>query len=280
MLYHREKTLENPVYPIQKRKKPIGSDFQLIDFKGSSLLLGETIFTSFRTYSGKIPFLHHHLKRLEMGAQFLFQQNLEKEDILLEIRNLIEKNIGDDLRIRITLFKSNNDLDFFILAHPLENPQIGPLRLSKAYKVKTPGLVPSFLKLGNYVETNLEVKRAKENGYDDVVFLDFQNLVTECSTSNIFAIKGNSVCTPAVNGLFLNGITRQKLIEMMLEEKIGISEKSLNFNDLLECDEIFICNSVKGIRSVGKVQEKLFNKNKITREIDNRFQKFIGKNCE
>lgn len=272
--------MENSVYPTHYHKNPLGNDIQLVDFKGNGLLLGETIFTSFRTYSGKVPFLKSHIKRLEMGAQFLFQQNLEKEDILLGIKNLLEKNIGRDFRFRITLFKSNNDLDFFISIYPLENQLVDPLKLLKGVKVKTPGLIPSFLKLGNYAEINLEVKRAKEINYDDVIFLDYKNRVTECSTSNIFSIKGDKVCTPAVNGLFLDGITRQKLIEMMLAEKISISEVSLDFNEFLESDEIFICNSVKGIRSVGKVQEKVFNSNNITREIDYLFQKFIRKNCE
>lgn len=280
MLYHREKTLENSVYPTHYLKSQAKNDLQPIVFKGQGLLLGETVFTSFRTYFGKVPFLGDHIKRLEMGAQFLFQQNLKKEEIHLGIKGLLEKNLKENLRIRITLFKSHNDLDFLISVYPLENQDREAIKLSKAFKVRTPGLIPSFLKLGNYAEINLELKRALENGFDDIIFLDYQNLVTECSTSNIFAVKGDNIFTPAVNDLFLAGITRKKIIEMMLEKKIKVSEISLDFNSLLESDEIFICNSVKGIRSVGRVQDKLFSKNLITKEIIYLFNKFIGENCE
>ena len=266
--------MKNSVYPTYYPKVPTKEALS------DSILLGETIFTSFRTFSGKVPFLEDHLKRLELGSEFLFHCILRREEVRLGIKTQIDKYIGKDLRIRITVFKTNNELDFFISASLLDNFEIGPVRLLKAFKVRVPGLLPSYLKVGNYLETNLEIKRAQEKGYDDVLFLDNQNQVLECSTSNIFGVKGDCIYTPVVNDLFLNGITRQKIIEMMVAEKIKVLEVALDFNALLESDEIFICNSVKGIRSVGKLHEKEFGIPKITAEINQIFNKLIERNCE
>jgi 4-amino-4-deoxychorismate lyase len=271
--------LENSVYPIYYREKLIENNFQGLDITKNSIFLGETIFTSFRTYGGKVPFLSEHIVRLQMGAQFLFQRNLNKESVFSGVKSLLSDSSGLDLRVRITFFKSNEDLDFFISATPLNNREVNAVKVFKAFKIRVPSLIPSYLKIGNYAETNLEIKRALENGYNDVLFLDGLNQVTECSTSNIFSIKGNEIYTPAVNGLFLNGITRQKIIEAIRLRKIKVNEVSLDFKTLLESDEIFICNSVKGIRSVEKVQEKEFNKRQITLEISQIFEKFIRNNC-
>jgi branched-subunit amino acid aminotransferase/4-amino-4-deoxychorismate lyase len=155
-----------------------------------------------------------------------------------------------------------------------------PLNITRAVKVRTSGLLPSYLKIGNYVETNLEIKRAKELGFEDIFFLDNRNNILECSTSNIFTIKNNKALTPLDNGLFLNGITRQKIIEMLSANKIFIEETNLNYYDFLQSDEIFICNSVKGIRFIGKIEDKKFENHKISKKICEIFDDFLRKNCE
>ncbi len=262
--------LENSVY----NPKNI---FQDIDITNNGMLSGETVFTSFRTFSNKVPFLIDHMNRLELGARYLFGKNLEIKDLLFNLQGLL-KTLKEDVRVRITIFKTNDNLDYFISTNNLEN-FIAPISLTKSVKIKTLGLIPSFLKTGNYVETNLEVKRARELGFDDIVFTDLQNNVLECSTSNIFIIKNNNVFTPSVNDLFLNGITRQKIIEMLRMEKIKIEELAINYFNLMDSDEVFICNSVKGIRSVGRVQEIDFN-NIFTKEIVAYFNDYIRNNCE
>jgi branched-subunit amino acid aminotransferase/4-amino-4-deoxychorismate lyase len=217
------------------------------------------------------------MNRLELGASYLFGKKLEIKDLLFNLRGLL-KTLKEDVRVRITIFKANDNLDYFISTNHLEN-FIAPISLTKSVKIKTLGLIPSFLKTGNYVETNLEIKRAWDLGFDDIFFTDLQNNVLECSTSNIFIIKNNNVFTPSVNDLFLNGITRQKIIEMLRKEKIKIEELAINYFNLMDSDEVFICNSVKGIRSVGRVEENEFN-NIFTKEIVAYFNDYIRKNRE
>jgi branched-subunit amino acid aminotransferase/4-amino-4-deoxychorismate lyase len=178
-----------------------------------------------------------------------------------------------DARFRVTVFKDEG-LDFFITASPLKGGP-NPLKLGKAVKIKVQGLIPDFLKLGNYAETILELKHASSKGFDDVFFLDNKNCVTECSTSNIFVIKGERISTPFLNGLFLNGIIRQKVIQMLLEKKIGVQEKSLSYNEFLESDEIFLTNSVRGIISVKSVDNGKILETTNTNKIAHFFEKFL-----
>ena len=121
------------------------------------------------------------MNRLELGARYLFGKNLEKKELLFNLRGLL-KTLKEDVRVRITIFKKNDDLDYFISTNHLENFNIASISLTKSVRIKTLGLIPSFLKTGNYVETNLEIKRARDLGFDDIVFTDLQNNVLECST--------------------------------------------------------------------------------------------------
>jgi hypothetical protein len=101
--------LENFVYPSFCSKKI----FQDLEFSRSRALMGETVFTSFRTFSNGIPFLNDHIKRLELGSLFLFNKRISKTEILGELKNLL-KVVSVPLKIRISVFESQKDLEFII----------------------------------------------------------------------------------------------------------------------------------------------------------------------
>jgi branched-chain amino acid aminotransferase len=45
--------------------------------------------------------------------------------------------------------------------------------------------------------------------------------------------------TPAPNGTFLNGFTRQRVIELLRGEGVTVIEATLRYADFLAADEIF-----------------------------------------
>ncbi len=82
-----------------------------------------------------------------------------------------------------------------------------------------------------YAISRLVKNEALSYNLDDCLMLDSDGYITECSTSNFFAIIDGVLHTPAP-GCFLNGITRQTII--MLAKKLGIDviEKSMTLQDL------------------------------------------------
>jgi branched-chain amino acid aminotransferase len=63
--------------------------------------------------------------------------------------------------------------------------------------------------------------------------------VAELATSNIFMAKNGVVFTPAPNGSFLAGITRQRVIGLLREDGVAVVEKTLTYHDFETADEIF-----------------------------------------
>jgi para-aminobenzoate synthetase/4-amino-4-deoxychorismate lyase len=87
---------------------------------------------------------------------------------------------------------------------------------------------------------------AKLNGHADVIFLNERDEVTEGAISNLFARLGTRLLTPPVRCGLLPGIARQ----VALTERPHASEAVLTRQDLVQADELFICNAVRGWRRV------------------------------
>lgn len=91
-----------------------------------------------------------------------------------------------------------------------------------------------------------EYRHYGKRGYFDVIFLNEKNEVTEGAVTNIFIKKKNRMYTPPVRCGLLNGVFRKNFIN----KNDKVSEKIIHPKDLLDADEIFVCNSVKGMKKV------------------------------
>ena len=221
-------------------------------------LFGDTLFTSFRTYNGKVPSIDDHLRRLEEGITYFYpREDFKplKSRILEGLKELISHS-KRDLRYRITVYQEADEVEFYISTYLLPKP-FAKCELIRARSPKYPSSVPSNIKWGNnYSEIFHELRWAIENGYDEVIFYTPEGNITECSTSNIFLVKGEKIFTPRPNKYFLTGILRNNLVK-----KLKVEERDLTFNDLKNCDEVFLTNSVRGIVHVTKFEEILFKEN-------------------
>ena len=83
-------------------------------------------------------------------------------------------------------------------------------------------------------------------GYDEVLFLNERNEVTEGAISNLLIETGGQWVTPPVDCGLLPGIYRRHL----LEAKPAAAERRLQLEDLASADAVYICNAVRGCRRV------------------------------
>lgn len=83
------------------------------------------------------------------------------------------------------------------------------------------------------------VAEATKNGFDTGVVLDPDGNVAEFAYANLFMAKDGEVHTPAINGTFLNGITRQRVIQLLTDAGVAVHERAIKFDELEQADEIF-----------------------------------------
>ena len=129
-----------------------GSTLQVQDFKlsglNSGLLFGESAFTSFRTFNGKVAFFEKHILRLLNSCEYLdFETDSGLwESIEEDCHDLFESNSNH--YFRITIFSNlDGSVDFFIWVKPLP-PVLKSVKL-KTIKADHP-LFFDEVKIGSY----------------------------------------------------------------------------------------------------------------------------------
>jgi branched-chain amino acid aminotransferase len=98
---------------------------------------------------------------------------------------------------------------------------------------------------------------AHARGFDNAIMLDMLGNVAELATSNVFMAKDGVVFTPAPNGTFLDGITRQRVVRQLREDGVEVVEKSLAYRDFLEADEIFSSGNFAKVHPVKRIDDRV-----------------------
>jgi branched-chain amino acid aminotransferase len=96
---------------------------------------------------------------------------------------------------------------------------------------------------------------ANARGFGNCVVLDLLGNVAELATANIFIGKGGVVFTPAPNGTFLNGITRQRVIKLLRDAGVSVVETTLGYSDVQNADEIFSSGNYSKVMPVNCIDE-------------------------
>jgi branched-chain amino acid aminotransferase len=83
------------------------------------------------------------------------------------------------------------------------------------------------------------LREARAQGFDTAVVLDGNGNVAEFAAANLFMAKDGRVATPAINGAFLDGITRQRVLELLRADGAAVEERTVTLEELREADELF-----------------------------------------
>lgn len=109
-----------------------------------------------------------------------------------------------------------------------------------SFRRPAPEMAPTEAKASClYPNVARAVSEATAKGFTTAVMLDPDDHVAEFAYANLFFAKDGEVHTPAINGTFLNGITRQRVIRLLSENGVTVHERTIDFDEVLAADEIF-----------------------------------------
>jgi branched-chain amino acid aminotransferase len=94
---------------------------------------------------------------------------------------------------------------------------------------------------------------AQKSGWSEVILLNERGEVAECTSANIFCVKGGAVSTPPLSSGCLEGVTRSVLFEIAARAHIQLSEKTLRLDDLYSADEVFITSTNRTLLAVSQI---------------------------
>jgi branched-chain amino acid aminotransferase len=124
------------------------------------------------------------------------------------------------------------------------------------YRRPAPDMAPTEAKTSSlYPNVSRTLRDARARGFDTAVVLDPLSQVAEFATANLFMVKDNIVSTPAWNATFLNGITRQRIIQLLRDDGRNVEERRITFSELLEADETFATGNYTKINPVVLIED-------------------------
>jgi branched-chain amino acid aminotransferase len=139
---------------------------------------------------------------------------------------------------------------------PMRPPKGFSVTLSR-YRRPTLDTMPVDAKAGClYPSSARALFEVQTRGFDNAVVCDVLGNVAELATSNIFMAKNGVVYTPAANGTFLAGITRQRVIGLLRGTGVTVVEKALTYRDFKNADEIFSTGNYSKVVPVTRIDDR------------------------
>ncbi len=244
-----------------------------IAFNNRAFRYGDALFETIRLCNNKLMFLKDHLNRLKIGMTVL-RMNLpaefNSENIYEFIIQLLKHNThAPNARIRLTVFRNEggyyspetNDISFLIeseeMTHTYELNQKG-YWIDLFGDLKKPVNKLSNIKTANallYVMAGIAKQSMK---LDECFILNETGAVCESISSNVFVVKNGTLYTPPLTEGCVAGIMRKQIMHLAHENKILVFESPLSNYTILNGDEVFLCNSVNGVKWVGQFREKFY----------------------
>ncbi len=231
-----------------------------VSFKSELSKFGIGLFETIKI-ENSIPIeLDLHLDRMYNSIEELnLNISEDKYDLKSKILSYIDENNIVYKALRVTVFDEGYNISTRDIVYNKEMYNKG-LKLMLSTNKRGDSILYKH-KTTNYFE-NIYIKRyALENGFDDAIFLDYENRILECSISNIFFIKNNQIYTPNKDLSILNGIMKKRIIRLCGELKINIVETDIKITDLKNFEFCFVSNSLMGIMKVEKINDIKFKQN-------------------
>jgi D-alanine transaminase len=224
------------------------------------------IYEVIRVYNGKPFTLRQHLQRLEKSAGgILLSLPLSADALSQEITKLLARSGVREGMIYLQVTRGNAErnhvfpqskptLLFYTRAlPPATEPGAGegvklltvPDERWKRCWIKSIALLP------NVLAKNLAVS----GGADEAVFVE-NDLVTECSASNIFAVIGHRLVTHPVGSKVLPGITRAVLLDLAAGVGLEVDERAFHEEEARRASELFITSTTREISWVARWNDR------------------------
>ncbi len=225
-------------------------------------LYGDSVYEVTRTVRGRPLELGPHLDRLERSAETIALSVPPRAEVIRAIDETLAAagNAESYVRIMVTRGSGPISLDPATAERPrlIVLVKVMELPPAKAYSdgvaVCIVGVqrnlrraVDPRVKSGNYLNNVLALAEAKKAGAYEALMCDFQGRLAEGSTSNFFFVREGELLTPALEVGILEGITRQRVMELGRKVGLPVREAELEPADVASFAEALLTSSVRGV---------------------------------
>ncbi len=244
---------------------------------------GSCVFEGERAYGGVIFKSTEHSIRFRNSAEIMdFEIPYSVEELNAAKDKVVAMNGGGDQYVRPVAWRGsemmavsaqNNKIHVAIATWhwpSMFDPEtkMKGIKLDIAeYRRPDPQCAPVHAKAaGLYMICTISKHKAEKKGYADAMMLDWQGRVAECTGANIFFTRDGAIHTPIAD-CFLNGITRQTVIQLAKDQGLELIERRIMPEELSTFNECFIVGSAAEVTPVAEIGPYRFTPGNISRTL-------------
>jgi branched-chain amino acid aminotransferase len=226
----------------------------MVSVYDSGFMLGDGVWEGIRLYNGTWSFLDEHLDRLFEAAKAIdISIGLTRAQLVQAMRDTQAANaMTTDAHARLMVTRG-------VKTRPFQHPKLSqrgptvviimehsrpklprPIRLATVPHMR--GLpMTQDPKLNSHSKLNciLACIAAEKAGADEALMLDVHGFVNTTNACNFFIVRKGQVWT-STGDYCMNGITRQKVIDLCRANAIPVFERNFTLVDTYSADEAFL----------------------------------------
>jgi 4-amino-4-deoxychorismate lyase len=236
-----------------------GDPLHAIGVEDRGLQYGDGVFESALLERGRVRFLEQHLRRLTLGCERLGIVAPDPADLRSDVQRLSGSAERAVLKIVVTRGigprsyrpSSSSKTTRIVALYPAPTPPPPTTQLALRWCETRLGRNARLagIKHLNRLEQVLAQAEWEDDTIVDGLMLDTEGELVSGTASNVFMVREGVLVTPDLRFCGVLGVMRAEVLRAARELGIVVSEEPLWPHDVEAASEVFITNSVRGIRS-------------------------------
>ena len=243
----------------------------MVSVYDSGFMLGDGVWEGLRLYNGKWAFLDDHMDRLFEAAKAIdLDIGMTRTAVIAALEHTRRANeMQTDAHARLMVTRGVKMRPFQHPALSRSGPTVAiimehskpsiprPIRLATVPHLR--GLpMTQDPKLNSHSKLNciLACIAAEKAGADEALMLDIHGFVNTTNACNFFIIRKGEVWT-STGDYCMNGITRQKVIDLCRNNDIPVFEKNFSLVETYSADEAFLTGTFGAQTPVGEIDGRV-----------------------
>ena len=280
------------------RDGKIWMDGSLVDWREANVHIlthamhyASSVFEGERAYNGKIFKSRAHSERLIQSGKLIdFDIPYSIDEIEAAKRSALDANGLTDGYVRAVAWRgAGEDMGVASARNPVHmavavwswGNYYGDAKMKGAkldiakWRRPDPATAPSQAKAaGLYMIATMSKHTAEAKGCSDAMMYDYRGYIAEATGANIFFVRDGEVHTPMPDS-FLNGLTRQTVIEMLKKRGITVNERHIMPEELESFEQCWLTGTAAEVTPVGQIGDYNFEVGALTRDISESYERLV-----
>jgi branched-chain amino acid aminotransferase len=243
----------------------------MVSVYDSGFMMGDGVWEGLRLYNGRWAFLDDHLDRLFEAAKAIdLDIGRTRQEVVQALEDTRRANgMETDAHARLMVTRGRKTRPFqhpgfsrfgptFVIIMEHSRPKLPrPIRLATVPHLR--GLpMTQDPKLNSHSKLNciLACIAAEKAGADEALMLDVHGFVNTTNACNFFIVRKGEVWT-STGDYCMNGITRQRVIDLCRANGIPVFERNFSLVDTYGADEAFLTGTFGAQTPVGEIDGRV-----------------------